>query len=168
MKRIIIHWTAGTHKASAYEKTRYHVLVQGDGTVVYGVPISRNEAPLKRGYAAHTLSCNTSSIGVSLCCAAGATESPLQFGKYPPTKTQLDVTVWLIAKLCRKYGIPCDAQHVLVHGEVEANLGVRQKGKWDLNRLPTGRGFPCVSSSGGTYLRTRIRRAITYLQKEGW
>ena len=38
MVRVVLHWTAGTHKASALYKEHYHVLVEGDGTIVYGNP----------------------------------------------------------------------------------------------------------------------------------
>ena len=34
MKRIIIHWTAGTYYPSEYEKEHYHFLVDKDGKVI--------------------------------------------------------------------------------------------------------------------------------------
>ena len=55
MKRIVMHWTAGGHKANATDKDHYHLLIEGDGNVVYGnKPISANAAPLSKNYAAHT------------------------------------------------------------------------------------------------------------------
>jgi len=56
MQRIIVHWTAGSHKASELDRAHYHILIQGDGSLVRGIPtIDLNQAPAKKGYAAHTL-----------------------------------------------------------------------------------------------------------------
>ncbi|WP_107342002.1 N-acetylmuramoyl-L-alanine amidase, partial [Agrobacterium pusense] len=91
MDRIICHWTAGTHKATDFDRGHYHILIEADGNLVRGIPsIKLNEAPAKRGYAAHTLNCNTGSIGVSLCCMGGSVEAPFMPGKYPMTKAQWD------------------------------------------------------------------------------
>ena len=32
MQRIIVHWTAGAHKASDLDKAHYHILIQGDAS----------------------------------------------------------------------------------------------------------------------------------------
>ncbi len=86
MQRVIVHWTAGANKASAVDKAHYHVLIEGDGTPVKGDPsIAANQAPVSSGYAAHTLNCNSGSIGLSLCGMAGAVEKPFNAGKYPIT-----------------------------------------------------------------------------------
>lgn len=37
MKRIIIHWTAGTYFPTNYEKEHYHFLVDAKGEIHYGV-----------------------------------------------------------------------------------------------------------------------------------
>src|SRR4030095_64553 len=37
MPRVIVHWTAGTYKASPLDREHYHVLIEGDGTIVYGI-----------------------------------------------------------------------------------------------------------------------------------
>jgi N-acetyl-anhydromuramyl-L-alanine amidase AmpD len=155
MKRIILHWTAGTHTPNATDKLHYHRLITGDGRTVTGVPIERNAGPrMQAGYAAHTLNCNTDSIGVAVCCALGATETPLDFGAFPPTPAQLAEAVRVTAVLCRRYGIPCDRTHVLTHGEVQAHLCITQRGKWDLNRLPGVVGF------GGDWIRREVKAAL--------
>lgn len=136
MHRIIVHWTAGAHKASALDKAHYHILIEGDGGLVRGVPtIDLNQAPTKKGYAAHTLNCNTGSIGVSMCCMAGAVESPFSAGKSPMTKAQWDKLPIVLATLCERYNIIPSPTTVLSHAEVQANLGIRQRGKWDITRL---------------------------------
>lgn len=136
MDRVIVHWTAGAHKASALDKSHYHVLIEGDGTLVRGTPsIALNEAPAKKGYAAHTLNCNSGSIGVSMCCMAGAVERPFKAGSAPMTREQWDKMILVVADLCRRYGIPVTSRTVLSHAEVQPNLGIAQRGKWDIARI---------------------------------
>ncbi|TCR60927.1 peptidoglycan-binding protein [Bosea sp. BK604] len=137
MSRLIVHWTAGNHTASGLDRSHYHILVESDGKLVRGIPsIALNDARgAKTGYAAHTLNCNTGSIGVSLCCMAGAVEKPFKPGSAPMTKVQWDAVPAVVADLCRRYGIPVTPKTVLSHAEVQANLGIKQKGKWDIARL---------------------------------
>lgn len=136
MERIVCHWTAGAHKASDFDRSHYHILIEDDGKLVRGIPsIKLNEAPAKKGYAAHTLSLNSGSIGVSLCCMGGATESPFSPGKYPMTEKQWTALTSVVAELCRRYGIPITDKTVLSHAEVQNNLGIAQRGKWDFTRL---------------------------------
>lgn len=157
MQRIVFHWTAGTNKASATDKKHYHILIEGDGTVVRGIPsIDLNDAPLKAGYAAHTLNLNSDSIGVSLCGMAGATESPMNVGKYPITKAQWDKLAEVIAQLCDRYAIPVTRKTVLSHAEVQPTLGITQRGKWDVAVLP-----PDPSVKGAIAIGDKLRAAVT-------
>lgn len=136
MERIICHWTAGAHKASEFDRGHYHILIEDDGKLIRGIPsIKLNEAPAKAGYAAHTLNCNTGSIGVSLCCMGGSHESPFDPGKYPMTAKQFETLSTVVAELCRRYGIKITDKTVLSHAEVQGNLGIQQRGKWDFTRL---------------------------------
>lgn len=136
MQRIIVHWTAGGHKASAGDKEHYHILIEADGTLVRGAPsITQNAKPVKPGYAAHTLNCNTGSIGVSLCCMAGAVEAPFNPGVAPMTQKQWNALPAVLAALCRTYQIPVKPETVLSHAEVQGTLGIKQRGKWDISRL---------------------------------
>jgi|GEM_PF-590030 len=136
MERIICHWTAGAHKASEFDRGHYHILIEDDGKLVRGIPsIKLNEAPAKKGYAAHTLGANSGSIGVSLCCMGGANEAPFDPGKYPMTREHWDALTSVVADLCRRYSIPVTDTTVLSHAEVQNNLGIQQRGKWDFTRL---------------------------------
>ncbi|WP_245458042.1 MULTISPECIES: N-acetylmuramoyl-L-alanine amidase [unclassified Mesorhizobium] len=137
MKRVICHWTAGSHSAGETDKDAYHILVEGNGGLVRGRPsITLNSGRVKSGYAAHTLNCNSGSIGVSLCCMAGAEERPFNAGQYPMTRTQWDALIVVVAALCKYYRIKVTPKTVLSHAEVERNLGIEQRGKWDVSRLP--------------------------------
>ena len=136
MERIIAHWTAGAWKASSHDVAYYHILVEDDGKLVRGSYSIKDNVDTGDGrYAAHTKGCNTESIGISLCCMAGAIENPFNPGKYPMTATQFDIMCQAIAELCVAYGISVSNKTVLSHGEVEANLGKPQSGKWDYTRL---------------------------------
>ncbi|MQV88440.1 N-acetylmuramoyl-L-alanine amidase [Sinorhizobium medicae] len=136
MGRIVCHWTAGAHKASEFDRGHYHILIEDEGKLVRGIPsIALNEAPAKRGYAAHTLGANSGSIGVSLCCMGGSNEAPFDPGKYPMTREQWDALTSVVANLCRRYSIPVTDKTVLSHAEVQNNLGIQQRGKWDFTRL---------------------------------
>ena len=138
MDRIIVHWTAGSYDVSATDREHYHfiigsnlVWVRGDYSIKANVSTSDSD-----GYAAHTKSFNTKSIGIAAACMAGAVESPFNPGKYPLLEEQWLALAAGAAYLCRKYSIPVTPTTVLQHGEVQKNCGVAQDGKWDINKLP--------------------------------
>lgn len=138
INRVIVHWTAGQHRASEDDRKHYHVLVEFDARLVRGIPtIDKNDASGARtGYAAHTLNCNTGSAGVSMCGMAGAVESPFSPGSAPLTQVQWDAMTRVVSDICRRYGVPVTDRTVLTHAEVQPNLGIAQRGKWDVTRLP--------------------------------
>ncbi len=164
--RVIVHWTAGQHQASPNDREHYHVLWEGDGTAVRGIPtIDKNDASgARKGYAAHTLNCNTGSAGVSMCAMAGAVESPFSPGPAPLTQAQWDAMVRGVADICRRYGIAVTDRTVLTHAEVQPNLGIRQRGKWDVTRLPFDKtvvGHRAV----GDLLRRQVAVAVQSQEK---
>ena len=137
MQRIICHWTAGTNSPNDIDRKHYHVLIGGSGVVFNGDFKPEDNLSTRDGtYAAHTLNCNTGSIGVALCGMAAAVEHPFSAGKHPITKVQWDRMVKLLADLCRKYKIAVTEKTVLTHAEVPFNLGIVQRNKWDIARLP--------------------------------
>lgn len=150
MSRIIVHWTAGSHRSSGLDRSHYHLLIEGDGKLVRGIPaISLNDARgCKPSYAAHTLNCNTGSIGVSLCCMAGAVESPFKAGPAPTTRVQWDALPGVLADLCRRYSIQVTPKTVLSHAEVQGTLGIAQRGKWDIARLAFDPSVVGATASG--------------------
>lgn len=146
MRGIVLHWTAGAHKASEFDRAHYHILIEHDGKLIRGIPpISANTINLSPNYAAHTRNLNGGFIGVSLCCMGGneVRENPFVAGPFPMTKKQWDRMVQVIAELCLKYEIPLTPKTVLSHAEVQGTLGIAQAGKWDFTRLafdPTIKG----------------------------
>lgn len=160
MKRIILHWSAGGNAVSDLDRRHYHFIIDGTGKVHAGNhKPAANERPRARQYAAHTLNCNTGSIGVSLAGMVGAVERPFNPGNQPITDAQVDALVTLCADLCRRYGIEVMRRTVLSHAEVQATLGIAQRGKWDISWLP-GMSGPGDPVAVGDQLRERIAAAM--------
>lgn len=152
MERIIVHWTAGGNKATKLDKEHYHLIIEGDGNLVLGDhPITDNVTAADGDYAAHTLGCNTGSIGVSLAAMRGATQSPFNPGPSPITRAQWEKLPYVLAALCRRYSIPVLPTTVLSHAEVEKTLGIKQRGKWDIAILPFDRSFNTATLVGNNF-----------------
>ena len=161
MKRIIIHWSAGTHKVSNLDREHYHFIIAGDGTVEVGkYPVSANDSTSDSVYAKHTKDCNTGSIGVAVAAMAGAVEKPFSTGVYPITTEQVSALVALCARLAKQYGIPVTRETILTHAEVQPTLGIKQAGKWDITWLP---GFHTKRDpvETGDFIRAHIAAAIS-------
>ncbi|VDC31540.1 peptidoglycan recognition protein family protein [Pseudogemmobacter humi] len=160
MKRIIIHWTGGPHKPTGLDKEHYHLILDGSGELHSGLhPVRANAGPLKPGaYAAHTLNCNTGSIGVALAAMAGAQERPFKPGSAPITAAQEAALTHLLVALCDQYQIPVTRETVLTHAEVQPTLGIAQRGKWDITWLP-GMTQPGDPLAVGDLIRERVRTA---------
>jgi N-acetyl-anhydromuramyl-L-alanine amidase AmpD len=164
MKRIILHWSAGGHTATATDKRHYHFIVEGSGKIVTGDHPPQANAHIanpKDGstYAAHTAGTNTGSIGVAVAAMRGAVERPFNAGPSPITPAQVDALVALVARLCKQHGIPVTRQTVLTHAEVQPTLGIKQRGKWDITWLPNMTG-PIDPIALGDMLRTRVQEAM--------
>ena len=157
MARIIFHWTAGAHNASDYDREHYHILVNGDGTIVRGtLSIAANVNTSDGQYAAHTKNCNTGSIGVSVAAMAEAVESPFDPGPYPITVEQWSSLAAVLADLCMAYGIPVSRETVLSHAEVQDTLEIAQSGKWDISWPPM------TAHEVGDSMRRRVQQLIDY------
>lgn len=160
MERVICHWTAGGHKASTVDREHYHILVEADGHLVRGDhSIDDNVNTQDRDYAAHTLNCNTGSIGVSVCCMLGAVESPFNAGVAPMLKSQWDKMAVVVAELCRRYAIQVSPRTVLSHAEVQSTLGIAQRGKWDFTRLAFDASAVGAKACGDR-LRAQVQAAL--------
>lgn len=160
MDRIIMHWTAGGHRATGLDRKHYHEIVEGDGTRVLGDLLPEANLNTSDGrYAAHTRACNTGSIGLSMAAMAGAQESPFRAGGYPINTKQLDAFCEMVAEYADTYGIPITRHTVLTHAEVQPTLGIWQRGKWDITWLP-GLSRPIDAIEAGDRLREMIREKM--------
>lgn len=149
---IVVHWSAGTNRAGASDTPHYHFMIEGDGKLVQGQhTVKDNESSQDGDYAAHTFHHNQNIIGVALCGMADAIESPFSAGPHPITKQQWGLLPHVLAQLCDHYMISVDKSHVLSHAEVQGTLGIPQKGKWDIARLPFDDSLKDATSIGNQF-----------------
>lgn len=156
MKRIIIHWTAGTYKPNATDLEHYHYLIDSNGEVVYGKhKVEDNENCNDGNYAAHTGGGNTGSIGISICGMANF-KNRNSVGDYPLTKVQCERCFKLIAELSKKYKISINPQNVMTHYEFGIkHPNTSSAGKIDIIYLPP---YPDVEQSKiGDFIRNKAR-----------
>lgn len=160
MRKIIVHWTAGGYSANEVDRAAYHILIEESGKLVRGThSIADNVSTADGVYAAHTFQANTGSIGVSMCCMHNCVQKPFAAGKFPLTERQWNTMLRVVAQLCRRYQIDPTPTTVLGHGEVEKNLGIKQKSKWDPMVLPW------ESDLGGSNVGDRLRHAVRDLME---
>lgn len=161
MARVVIHWTAGTYVIGATDKEHYHFILDGAGVLHRGDhSIDDNISTADGDYAAHTRGCNTGAIGYALAGMAGAVESPFNAGRWPIKRQQWDQMIVDLAKLCRVYSIPPTSKFLLTHAEVQRTLGIAQRGKWDIARLPFD-----TSVKGARAVGDRMRAEVVALLK---
>lgn len=166
MKRIILHWTAGAHTPSPVDLRHYHFIIGGNGVVAHGIHKPEDNLQTRDGlYAAHTLNCNTGSIGVAVAAMAGAQERPFHPGKFPITEAQIEALVSICADLCRKWKISVTRETVLTHAEVQPTLGIKQRGKWDIAWIP-GMAVPDDPLIVGDRLRKLISARLNPAKKQ--
>lgn len=156
MKKIILHWTAGTNQPCNTDYEHYHYLINKDGVVIKGkYDVRDNENCTDGRYAAHTGGGNTGAIGVSMCGMAGF-KSAKEVGKYPLTKIQCEAAFKLIAELAKRYGINITPQTVMTHYEFgQKNPKTSSYGKIDIVYLPP---YPELTKDEvGNFIRNKVR-----------
>lgn len=166
MARIHIHWTGGGHTPNSVDLAHYHVLIDGAGRPVKGKPsILANSGRIKDGYAAHTFNANTGAIGISMCGMLHARESPFYAGPNPLTQSQWDAMIRAVAQLARVYDIAVTPRTILTHAEVQTNLGIAQRQKWDIARGVPSRPDLVGARAVGDVIRTGV--ALTLAEEIG-
>lgn len=156
MKRIIIHWTAGTYVPNGHDLQCYHFLVDSNGRIHNGIYAPENNAICNKGnYAAHTGGGNTGSIGVSMCGMAGF-KNKNDTGKYPITPKQFESTMKLCAELSLKFKIPVTPTNIMTHYEFGIkNPDTSSAGKIDITFIPS---YPWVDKNDvGSFIRSKIK-----------
>lgn len=156
VKRIILHWSAGRHYPSMFEKRYYHFLIDADGKVYAGNYKPKDNDDCTDGYyAAHTGGGNTGSIGVCLCGMYGY-KSKTDCGKFPITKVQFEACMKFVAELCIKYDLKISSLTVMTHYEFgKLHPKTTSAGKIDITYLPP---YPWVSQNdAGNFIRTKVR-----------
>ena len=107
--KIYLHWSAG-HYNTVFDD--YHVNITADGTLYITGDLDEVKA--------HTYHRNTGAVGISLCCAYGATTNDL--GDEPPTQAQIEAMSQAIEAIADGLWLTIDMEHVLTHGEAADNI----------------------------------------------
>ncbi len=155
LKRIIIHWDAGTGNVTEHAKECYHFLVDKKAEVFKGTHTPEDNTSCKDGvYAAHTGGGNTGSIGVSLLGMYGFTQKEKKTN-YPINRIQFERGMLLVAQLCKKYCIPITENTVLTHYEFgRKHPDTTSRGKIDIIHLPFNPNL--CPSEVGSYIRRKV------------
>lgn len=165
--KIYLHWTAGWYE-NKYDD--YHINIDDAGTLW----ASTNDLSETL---AHTWLRNSGSIGIAMCCCAGATTTDL--GECPPTAAQIESMAKCIAVLCRALGLEISIKTVMTHGEAADNDGDDYHSlsqlygpkngceRWDLEFLGTAESpeynpYAQLGGRGGDVLRGK---AVWYSQR---
>lgn len=160
MKRIIIHWTAGSNFPNQTDKLHYHYLIDKTGKVIEGKYKPEDNKNCYDGkYAPHTGGGNTGSIGIALCGMCGFKDRN-NVGNYPLTKVQVERCFKLIAELAKRYCITIDKKHVMTHYEFGLiHPDTSSKGKIDIIYLTTNTELP--KEKIGDYFRSKAKWYLT-------
>lgn len=164
MKRIVIHWTAGTAVPTSYEKEHYHYLIDSGGKVHKGKYKPEANLNCSTGmYAKHTGGGNTGSIGISLCGMMNFKNKNSQ-GNFPITKVQFESAMKFCAQLIKQYKINISPETVLTHYEFGQNHPLTSSyGKIDIIFLPP---YPWISKTDiGAFIRSKIRWYLENLEE---
>ena len=155
MKRIIVHWTAGTYFPNNTDLEHYHFLIDKNGKVYDGKYKPEDNENCSDGkYAQHTGGGNTGSIGVALCGMCGFKDKN-NVGNYPINKIQCETVFQLIAELCKKYKIKINSDSVMTHFEFgKKHPETSSKGKIDIVFLPP---YPDIKQGEiGNFIRNSV------------
>ena len=149
MKRIILHWTGGTHQPNELEYEHYHYLITGDALLIKGKHEPEDNINCYDGkYAAHTGGGNTGSIGLAYC---GMFDE-----NYPIKPAQFEFGLLKVAEIAKQYNIPIDEDHILTHYEFGLkHPSTSSRGKVDLSYLPPYKDVK--KHEAGDFIRKKIR-----------
>ncbi len=154
--RIYLHWSAG-HYFQKFDD--YHVNITANGKI-YVTTDDLSEV------LAHTWHRNSGAVGISLCCACGATSANL--GDEAPTGKQIETMAQVIQVVADALWLTICKKYVLTHGEAADNedgwdaheqYGPRTTcERWDLEYLGTDESprfnpWATDGSRGGDVLR---------------
>ena len=155
--KIFMHWSASSY-TSVHDS--YHINITGDGRIY----ISTDDFA---DVLSHTYMRNSGAVGITLCCAYGASPS-IGLGDYPPTEKQIEMMAQVVAVVAKALWLTIDINHVMTHSEaadcVDGEYPHEPYGyfngcdKWDLIYLGTEES-PCIPDNyddprnGGNVLR---------------
>lgn len=158
--RVHWHWTAGSYTVSDETASHYNMVIDYKGQRYDGGALPAQQAAYIPGQVgvSHTLNANTGAIGISVACMHGATTSgdKVTMGKYPMTWESIDEMLKATAELCKEFDIVPSPWTTLSHAEVQPNIGIKQRGKWDIRVLPDRPNALLDAREAGDILRKRM------------
>lgn len=157
--KIYMHWSAGRYNTVFDD---YHINITGDGTLYLTGDLDEVKA--------HTYHRNTGAVGISMCCAYGATTNDL--GDYAPTAAQIEAMAQAVEAVADGLWLTIDMNHVMTHGEAADNVdGIYASEpygpqttveRWDLQLLGTSESSYYTTdyddpATGGNVLRGKAQ-----------
>jgi hypothetical protein len=163
IKRVHWHWTASTYRVTDKVKSHYNHVYDHNGIEYEGGSPAIDQAdysPNGKGVS-HTLNANTGAVGLSCVSMAGADvnwgTSVVSVGEFPITWDSIDSMLKRTAFYCKLYDIKPSRWTTLTHCEVQTNIGIRQRGKWDIRVLPNDLFKLLSERQAGDILRKRMQ-----------
>jgi N-acetylmuramoyl-L-alanine amidase len=139
LDKICIHWSVTGYTPTQDCFDHYHYIIDDKGYVHAGKrgPESNLAHSVQAGtYQAHCGGGNTNCIGVSMASMLGY-EGRHHVGQYPITERQFEGCCEYIAKLCLKYDIKIDNEHIFTHRKFGLlHPHTSSAGKIDIEFLP--------------------------------
>jgi hypothetical protein len=162
INRVHWHWMASGYAVSKTSLAHYNDGVDHMGNVYDGGALAQLQAEYSyrnRIGVSHTFMANTGSIGIGIACMAGAScsGSTVDAGKFPITWEGIDGMLKRTAEYCKLYDIKPSPWTTLTHAEVGPNIGIKQRGKWDIRVLPDDLSKLLPAKQAGDILRERLK-----------
>jgi len=142
INRIHWHWAGSGYNIGWDTVKHYNGFFDHEGNEYDGGAPPQQQAfyiPGKVGVS-HTRNANTGAVGLSI---SGMTDSEVNWGTgkvnqgtYPITWAAVDAMLEKTAELCRRFEIIPSPWTTLTHAEVQSNLNIKQRGKWDIRVMP--------------------------------
>lgn len=162
INRIHWHWMGSSYTMSKAALSHYNDGVDYEGNVYDGGAPAAQQADYshpRRIGVSHTYRANTGAIGIGMACMAGATTkgNTVDCGKYPLTDKAIDGMLKRSLEYCELYDIRISPWTCLTHAEVGLNIGLKQRGKWDIRVLPSNPTRLLGIREAGDILRERMK-----------
>ena len=159
--RIHWHWTVSGYKVTPRITNHYNGVFDFEGNEYDGGAPPQHQAEYSRHMGvSHSLSSNTGAVGLAVACLAGVKANwgsmTVDQGKYPVTWEGIDAMLEKTMELCEDFDIYPSPWTTLNHAEIQPNLGIRQKGKWDIQILPSTPNTILSAKAAGDMMRARM------------
>lgn len=159
--RIHWHWTVSGYLVTPRITSHYNGVFDYEGNEYDGgAPPEQQAYYSSRFGVSHSLSSNTGAVGLAVACLSGVKANwgsmAVDQGQYPITWKGIDAMLEKTMELCKEFDIYPSPWTTLNHAEIQPNLGIRQKGKWDIQILPDQPKKILSAKVAGDMMRARM------------